>query len=103
MPLLQSVWSSIVFDYITRQKLSGNNLQYFVVKQLPCPVPESLCSAVPEWLDMTLSEFVKTRAVELTYSSHRLATYAADILGGEQGEGDPGTPFRWQPARRAHL
>ena len=38
--LLHSVWSSTVFDYVVRQKLSGTNMTYFILKQLACPTPD---------------------------------------------------------------
>ena len=44
---LQAAWSSLVFDYVARQKLSGTNMTYFVVKQLACPGPGALRAAAP--------------------------------------------------------
>ena len=41
-PLLQGVWSSLVFDYVARQKLSGTHMKYFTTKQLACPAPEAV-------------------------------------------------------------
>lgn len=96
-PLLQAVWSSLVFDYVSRQKLSGTGMTYFIVKQLACPSPGHLSEA-PGWGDLPLETFIRRRVLELTYTSHRIKPYANDILGG-----DPGSPFRWLPERREQL
>ena len=100
-PLLQAVWSSMVFDYITRQKLSGTHMKYFTVRQLACPTPASFDEPV-RWADTTLAEFVRPRVLELAYTSHRMTGYARDVLA--QPPGTPvGGPFRWLPERRAQL
>ena len=100
-PLLQAVWSSLVFDYVSRQKLSGTHMKYFVVKQLACPTPSTFQEKVA-WTDATLAEFVRPRVLELTYTSHRMAGYARDVLA--QPDASPvGEPFRWLPDRRTQL
>ena len=95
--LLQAMWSSLVFDYISRQKVSGSHMKYFVTKQLACPSPATF-TRVPEWSIESLASFVRTRVLELSYTSCRIAPYAADVAGG-----NPGEPFRWIPDRRAQL
>ncbi|WP_206051920.1 Eco57I restriction-modification methylase domain-containing protein [Nocardioides ferulae] len=100
-PLLQAVWSSMAFDYVSRQKLSGTGMAYFIVKQLPCPTPAAFSEAVP-WGEGTLAEFVRPRVLELTYTSHRMAGYARDVLTVPVGS-RVGGPFRWLPERRAQL
>jgi hypothetical protein len=101
-PLLHAVWSSLVFDYIVRQKLSGTSMTYMTVRQLACPAPEAF-DEVPAWSDRPLKGFVRARTLELTYTSHPLAPYAVDVLEGMPGETDPGPPFRWLPERRDQL
>jgi hypothetical protein len=100
-PLLQAVWSSLAFDYVARQKLSGTHLTYGIVKQLVCPTPAAF-DAVPAWTDLSLREWLLPRVLELTYTSHRIAAYARDILGLDD-DADPGPPFRWSPDRRELL
>lgn len=99
-PLLQAVWSSMVFDYVARQKLSGTGMTYFIVKQLVCPAPTTFDETMP-W-EGTLAEFVRPRVSELTYTSHRMANYARDVLALPHGA-PVGGPFRWMPERRAQL
>ncbi len=82
--LLQTVWSSYVHDFVTRQKMTGTNLQYFIVKQLACPAPAVL--AVHE-------RRLSSAANELMYTSWRMAQFS-------RGLGDDGPPFRWIPLRR---
>jgi hypothetical protein len=100
-PLLQAVWSSLAFDYVARQKLSGTGMTYFILKQLACPIPESF-DQPPAWSGEPLGRWVRRRVLELTYTSRRIAGYARDVLGLPEG-GDPGPPFRWLPERRELL
>ncbi|WP_341925232.1 N-6 DNA methylase [Nocardioides psychrotolerans] len=100
-PLLQAVWSSMVFDYVARQKLSGAGMTYFIVKQLACPTPATFTADV-SWADATLADFVRPRVLELTYTSHRMAGYARDALVLPAGA-PVGGPFRWLPERRSQL
>jgi hypothetical protein len=96
-PLLQAVWSSLVFDYIARQKISGAGMKYFLAKQLSCPTPEGLTETAL-WYDSPVEAFLLDRVLELTYTSDRIRPYAEDIVGG-----NPGAPFRWIPERRDQL
>lgn len=100
-PLLQAVWSSMVFDYVSRQKLSGTHMTYGVVKQLPCPTPAVFDEPAP-WGGATLAEFVRPRVLELTYTSHRMAGYARDVLA-LPARSTVGGPFRWLSERRVQL
>jgi len=97
LPLLQAVWSSLVMDYVVRQKLSGTHMTYGVVGQLPCPLPAAFDGACA-WSSEAVSNFIRARVLELTFTSHRIRPYAADIVCG-----DPGHPFRWLPDRREQL
>ena len=101
-PCLQAVFSSLVFDYVARQKLSGTHMTYGVVGQLACPPPSAFDAPLPGVCEGPLSEWIKPRVLELTYTSNRMAPYAKDILDLSEDE-DPDPPFPWDPARRAHL
>jgi hypothetical protein len=91
--LLPALWSSQIFDYLARQKLSGINMNYFIVKQLACPTPDTFGQAQPWSGGVTLREWVVPRVIELSYTSWRIRPYAVD-------NGDDGPPFRWVPERR---
>ncbi len=71
VPMLQAVWSSLAFDYISRQKMSGTHMKYFTTKQLACPEPVAF-DDVPAWSDVPLAQFVRPRVLELAYTSYRL-------------------------------
>ncbi|MET8954744.1 DNA methyltransferase [Streptomyces sp. NPDC004533] len=85
--LLASVWSSFVLDYAARQSIGGTSMSYFIVRQLPVPKPQALDRH---------ADFIVPRIEELAYTSTDLQAFARDL-------GDTGTPFRWDPARRATI
>jgi hypothetical protein len=95
-PLLHAVWSSMVFDYIARQKISGTHMTYSVVEQLACPIPAVFEEPIPWQPDHTLAEWVMPYVLELSYTSWRLQPYAQEMH-------DSGPPFRWEFERRALL
>jgi hypothetical protein len=94
---LQAVWSSFIWDFLTRQKMTGAHVTIFIAKQLACPLPSTMDS-VPSWGATDLRAFIEPRVLELTYTSHTLRHFAADLLARE-----PGPPFRWIPERRMQL
>ncbi|MCV7195928.1 Eco57I restriction-modification methylase domain-containing protein [Mycobacterium angelicum] len=94
--LLHAAWSSIPFDYIARQKVSGSHVNEFAAKQLACPIPIEF-SRRPGWLiESDLQTWIRAYVVELSYTSWRLRRYAETL-------GTAGPPFRWVPDRRALL
>jgi hypothetical protein len=94
--LLHAIWSSIVFDYVARQKLSGTHMASFILKQIACPKPEVFGDIAPWKPNVTLAEWLRPYVLELSYTSWRLGPYAR-ILG------DCGPPFHWQEDRRELL
>lgn len=92
---LLPTWSSLVFDFVARQKLAGTHLTWFIVKQLSCPAPTAL-EGPPAWCTSSLVSWIAPRVLELVYSSYRIAPFARDL-------GDTGLPFRWLPERREML
>ena len=80
--------SSLVCDFASRQKIGGTNLNLFYLEQFPI-IP-------PEFYTEDRLAFIIPRVVELTYTSHSLATFARDL-------GHDGPPFAWDEDRRARL
>lgn len=80
--------NSIVFDYITRQKIAGNHLSFFVLKQLPIIPPAGYVQS-----DV---DFILARVLELVYTTNDLQPFAKDM-------GYDGLPFKWNEERRALL
>ena len=79
-------FNSLVLDYITKQKASGGNLNFYVVKQLPIIPPERYTQK-----DI---EYITPRVLELVYTSWDMQPFALDM--GYNGE-----PFIWNPNKRA--
>lgn len=80
--------NSLVFDYLTRQKVGGTSLSYFILKQLPVLSPDTYSSA-----DV---EFISSRVLELVYTNWAIRSFAKDC-------GYTGQPFKWDDNRRAML
>jgi hypothetical protein len=95
-PLLHAVWSSMAFDYVVRQKLSGTNMTFTILKQLACPAPAVFAEPTPWQVDRTLARWVTSYILELSYTSWRLQPYAEEMR-------DDGPPFRWDSERRSLL
>lgn len=85
---LLSNFSSLVFDFVTRQKLGGTNFSLFILKQLPV-IP-------PDRYTQTDIDFIAPRVLELTYTAWDLQPFAQDM-------GYDGEPFIWNPERRSLL
>lgn len=115
--------SSLVFDYVARQKIGGTSLGYFLLKQLPTSPPQ------------TLPDSYIARSLELIYFSWDVKPFADDIwrdadetlrkglreqweenkeiTGGHEwsppewadiaDDGIPIPPFIWHEDRRARL
>jgi hypothetical protein len=84
--------NSLAFDYACREKMSGMNVNIWIVKQLPAiafeAYEETCC-----WAQSALSLWIIPRAMELTYTAWDLEPFARDC-------GYEGPPFRWDEERR---
>jgi hypothetical protein len=87
-PCLVGNMSSIVLDYIARQKVGGVHLSAYCVKQLPIIPPLA-------YTDEHIG-FIVPRVIELTYTSETMRAFAADY--GFERE-----PYRWHADRRQVL
>ena len=79
--------SSLVFDFVSRQKIGGTHMQHFIWEQLPVPTPVMLEPHL---------DFIVPRILELVYTAYDMTPLARDL-------GDEGEPFRWDENRRAQL
>lgn len=95
--------STLVYDYVVRQKLGGTNMTFGYYKQFPvlppdCYTPADLAYIVP-------------RVLELTHTAHDMQAWANDLLAAlpsadprpPEQQGSPLPPFPWNPERRAQL
>lgn len=80
--------TALSFDYIARQKIGGTSLTYFYLKQFPVLPPSAYT--------MDDLNFLSSRVLELTYTSHAMKPWAEDL-------GYSGHPFAWNEDRRAQL
>ncbi|WP_343216844.1 Eco57I restriction-modification methylase domain-containing protein [Chloracidobacterium validum] len=112
--------NSLVFDFITRQKVGGTHLTFTVVKQLPVLPPNHYTP--------TDLRFIVPRTLELVYTAWDLAPFAADLWHDADEplraaidqwrqtapthpdtpppwlkESHPFPPFQWDADRRAVL
>lgn len=82
---LCAVQSSLVFDFVSRQKINGAHMSLMTWKQLPVPTPAQL--------EPHLDHLVP-RVLELVYTTHDMEPLARDL-------GHDGPPFPWDEERRA--
>ncbi|MFH1819276.1 MAG: N-6 DNA methylase [Pseudomonadota bacterium] len=94
--LLLANLDALVLDYIARQKVGGMNYSFYFMKQLPILPPD-------RYTEANLA-FIVPRVLELTYTAHDLKPWADDLAAYDpRPAGERGTPFAWNPERRAQL
>ncbi len=98
--LLLSNLNAILFDFVARQKIQGQHLNWFILEQLPVIPPERY-EAV-HFGQKTAAEIVREAVLELTYTAHDMAPFARDM--GHVNEADEVLPpFPWDTDRRLRL
>ena len=88
-----SMVNSFVFDYISRLKVGGVNLAYFILKQLPALSPNSFEYNNPWQNAIKIKQWIKPRVIELVYNSYDMTSFAKDF-------GYTCPPFKWDETRR---
>ena len=91
--LLAACLNSFAFDFVARQKVQGQHLNWFVVEQLPVIAPAAYDRRFGA---ATARELVRDHVLRLTYTAHDVAPFARDL-------GYDGAPFLWDPEVRRHL
>jgi hypothetical protein len=86
--LLIGNFNSLIFDFVTRQKIGATDFSYFILKQLPVLPPESYTQEN--------IEFIAPRVLEVVYTAWDMQPFALDM-------GYDGEPFIWNSNRRAIL
>lgn len=69
--ILSSMMCSLVFDYLSRQKVGGANINTYIVKQI--------ATLSPEQISDTIVTQILTRVVKLCYFNHDLDKWAEDL------------------------
>ncbi|MDZ4811997.1 MAG: restriction endonuclease [Pseudomonadota bacterium] len=91
-PLLLANVNSMPFDFVTRQKVQGTSMNWFIVEQLPLISPEIYARPLGT---KTVGDFVRGEVLHLTYTAHDLVAFARDL-------GYNGPPFAWDAEDRLH-
>ncbi len=92
--------SAVIFDFVARQKIQGQHLNWYIVEQLPV-VP------LKDYQDKRFgakaaAEIVQQIVTELTYTAHDMARFARD-MGYVDAKGKVKPPFKWDEIRRLEL
>jgi len=98
-PLCANI-NAVIFDYITRQKVQKNHLNWYIVEQLPVIPPDRYDTI--KFGSMTAGEIVRESVLELTYTAHDMAAFAKD-MGFVDQNGHVKPPFAWNEGRRRQL
>ena len=85
--------NSFALDFLARQKVQGQHVNWFIVEQLPVIAPDAYDR---RFGDATAAELVRDHVLRLTYTAHDMEPFARDL-----GYGGP--PFTWDEEERRHL
>jgi hypothetical protein len=94
--LLDANLNSFALDYACRQKVQGQNLNWFIVEQLPVLPPDAYDRRVGR---LTARAIVEREVLHLTYTAHDMAPFARD-MGHVDKSGEVLPPFAWDEADR---
>ncbi len=92
-PMVLANLNALALDFVARQKLQGQNLNLFVLEQLPVIAPDAYNRPFG---DQTAADLVHDHVLRLTYTSHDMAPFARDLNHN-------GPPFPWDSETRRHL
>lgn len=90
--LMLANFNSIAFDFVLRQKVQGQNLNLFMIEQIPMIRPEQFETRLGQ---RKIAEFVGEQVLRLSYTAEDLRPFALDL-------GFKGDPFRWDEEDRRH-
>lgn len=91
-PLLLANLAAFAFDFVLRTKVQGQNLNWYIVEQLPLIRPEQF----EQMLGNTrIADYVRGEVLYLSYTANDLAPFARDL-------GYDGAPFAWDEDDRHH-
>ena len=91
--------NALIFDFIARQKIQGQHLNWFIVEQLPVVPPAAYARIFGP---KSAADIVREAVLELSYTANDLAPFARD-MGHVDANGDVLPPFTWDEERRLHL
>jgi hypothetical protein len=89
-PLLLANFNSFALDYLARQKVQGQHLNWYIVEQLPVIAPACFEGRIG---GVKIADFVRDEVLALSYTAHDLEPFARDL-------GYDGEPFTWDDMDR---
>ena len=98
--LLLTNLNAVPFDYVARQKIQGQHLNWFILEQLPV-VPPERCEAA-HFGPKSAAAIVHEAVLELTYTASDMAPFARE-MGHIDEAGEVLPPFPWDEDRRLRL
>jgi hypothetical protein len=90
-PLLMANLAASAFDFVLRQKVQGQNLNWYILEQLPVIAPSAYEASIGA---VRIADFIREQVLRLSYTAHDLAPFARDL-------GHEGAPFVWDEEERA--
>ncbi|MDE0331777.1 MAG: restriction endonuclease [Nitrospinae bacterium] len=99
-PLILGNFNSLVFDFVIRQKIQGQNISWYIIEQLPVVPPKTF--ETTSFGPKTAGEIVRDAVLELTYTAHDMAPFARDMDYVDEKD-EVLQPFAWDETRRLHL
>jgi hypothetical protein len=100
LALIQANLMSIPFDFVSRNKLQGQNFSWYILEQIPV-VPLDVYDSKTLG-KRTAGEVIRDAVLELTYTAHDMAPFAID-MGYIEKAGIVKPPFHWDVDRRLKL
>ena len=88
--------NSIIFDYVTRQKIGGITLNFFIVNQLPILAPDEYEKRCAWDCGRTLQQWISERVLKLTCTAEDLKPFA-------EAAGFDLLVYKWEPGEREEL
>ena len=92
--------NAISLDYVLRQKVQGQNLNLFILEQLPIVPMENY--EITQFGSKTAGDIVRECVLELTYTAHDMAPFAQDLFYVDKYSA-VNEPFVWNDPRRSML
>jgi len=99
LAMLLANLNSAAYDFIARQKVQGQHLNWFIVEQIPVIPPADYARTFGS---KTAADIVRAAVLELTYTAHDMAAFAQD-MGHVDEAGAVKPPFAWDEERRLKL
>jgi len=84
--------NSFILDYVSRFKVGGIHLDFFVAKQLTCFEPDYYNKGLP-WDQKSIKDWICPRVIELVYTSYDISEFAEQCRYNNE-------PFVWDETRR---